>query len=154
MNIENHFHSHEHNRIYLSCRCYVPRSKPGPSLRWRKRRSVHIAPVSAAAHQQLHLRLAQHGVQRLVHALGRSEEHTSELQSPCNLVCRLLLEKKKHFRSTNPTHVPPPAVPRHRWHARQATSPHPASATTPRPALRAAKLSHPPHTHYRARAHA
>src|SRR5256885_3056942 len=28
--------------------------------------------------------------------LMRSEEHTSELQSPCNLVCRLLLEKKKH----------------------------------------------------------
>src|SRR5256885_5075117 len=27
----------------------------------------------------------------------RSEEHTSELQSPCNLVCRLLLEKKKHM---------------------------------------------------------
>src|SRR2546426_8612507 len=26
----------------------------------------------------------------------RSEEHTSELQSPCNLVCRLLLEKKNH----------------------------------------------------------
>src|ERR1039457_2941101 len=26
----------------------------------------------------------------------RSEEHTSELQSPCNLVCRLLLEKKSH----------------------------------------------------------
>src|SRR5256885_12312294 len=29
----------------------------------------------------------------------RSEEHTSELQSPCNLVCRLLLEKKKTVRS-------------------------------------------------------
>src|SRR5256885_4743700 len=28
-------------------------------------------------------------------AENRSEEHTSELQSPCNLVCRLLLEKKK-----------------------------------------------------------
>src|SRR2546426_6720565 len=28
-------------------------------------------------------------------AKNRSEEHTSELQSPCNLVCRLLLEKKK-----------------------------------------------------------
>src|SRR5688500_19396924 len=27
----------------------------------------------------------------------RSEEHTSELQSPCNLVCRLLLQKKKYF---------------------------------------------------------
>src|SRR5256885_2651123 len=33
----------------------------------------------------------------------RSEEHTSELQSPCNLVCRLLLEKKK----TETTHVIP-----------------------------------------------
>src|SRR5256885_9099662 len=29
--------------------------------------------------------------------LVRSEEHTSELQSPCNLVCRLLLEKKKKY---------------------------------------------------------
>src|ERR1039457_6849055 len=29
--------------------------------------------------------------------LMRSEEHTSELQSPCNLVCRLLLEKKKNI---------------------------------------------------------
>src|SRR5256885_13334296 len=28
---------------------------------------------------------------------NRSEEHTSELQSPCNLVCRLLLEKKKNI---------------------------------------------------------
>src|SRR2546426_5055969 len=32
---------------------------------------------------------------------ARSEEHTSELQSPCNLVCRLLLEKKK-IRTTYP----------------------------------------------------
>src|SRR2546426_6745501 len=30
-----------------------------------------------------------------VFKITRSEEHTSELQSPCNLVCRLLLEKKK-----------------------------------------------------------
>src|SRR5256885_11534559 len=29
--------------------------------------------------------------------IQRSEEHTSELQSPCNLVCRLLLEKKKNI---------------------------------------------------------
>src|SRR2546426_9154835 len=36
--------------------------------------------------------LARDGRKR---ADGRSEEHTSELQSPCNLVCRLLLEKKK-----------------------------------------------------------
>src|SRR2546426_7902969 len=31
---------------------------------------------------------------------NRSEEHTSELQSPCNLVCRLLLEKKKTHKRT------------------------------------------------------
>src|SRR5256885_17071099 len=33
-------------------------------------------------------------------ASTRSEEHTSELQSPCNLVCRLLLEKKKKKTNT------------------------------------------------------
>src|SRR5256885_11434747 len=32
----------------------------------------------------------------------RSEEHTSELQSPCNLVCRLLLEKKKNTNHATP----------------------------------------------------
>src|SRR5256885_5200717 len=35
------------------------------------------------------------------HAAARSEEHTSELQSPCNLVCRLLLEKKKNAKEWN-----------------------------------------------------
>src|SRR2546426_4439252 len=36
----------------------------------------------------------------------RSEEHTSELQSPCNLVCRLLLEKKKKLtRATEDSHT-------------------------------------------------
>src|SRR5256885_7467587 len=40
----------------------------------------------------------------------RSEEHTSELQSPCNLVCRLLLEKKKKHtnRLNHPRHSPRP----------------------------------------------
>src|SRR5256885_4466596 len=43
-------------------------------------------------------------------ARERSEEHTSELQSPCNLVCRLLLEKKKeidqlrHSERVDPSH--------------------------------------------------
>src|SRR2546426_1824399 len=45
-------------------------------------------------------------------ALPRSEEHTSELQSPCNLVCRLLLEKKKKLESesprSHPLHTPLP----------------------------------------------
>src|SRR5256885_12884737 len=39
--------------------------------------------------EELALGLRPSGISR------RSEEHTSELQSPCNLVCRLLLEKKK-----------------------------------------------------------
>src|SRR5256885_8711198 len=38
---------------------------------------------------------------------ARSEEHTSELQSPCNLVCRLLLEKKITL-DRSPLRVPPP----------------------------------------------
>src|SRR5205807_4490545 len=49
---------------------------------------------------QLHLGVpGSSGALRVARRLGlppaRSEEHTSELQSPCNLVCRLLLEKKK-----------------------------------------------------------
>src|SRR2546426_6474054 len=35
----------------------------------------------------------------------RSEEHTSELQSPCNLVCRLLLEKKKKKNNDSTEHI-------------------------------------------------
>src|SRR5256885_13123776 len=45
-----------------------------------------------AAFRDLHAR--QFHAQRVAVKV-RSEEHTSELQSPCNLVCRLLLEKKK-----------------------------------------------------------
>src|SRR5256885_2578413 len=37
-------------------------------------------------------------------AHARSEEHTSELQSPCNLVCRLLLEKKKKITKLSLSH--------------------------------------------------
>src|SRR5688500_19758935 len=54
-----------------------------------------------------HGQRGRHGLRRVARRLlrearnaggprrARSEEHTSELQSPCNLVCRLLLEKKK-----------------------------------------------------------
>src|SRR2546422_8250636 len=44
------------------------------------------------------------------HVVSRSEEHTSELQSRLHLVCRLLLEKKKHHR---PHHRPLPNPPVH-----------------------------------------
>src|ERR1039457_2275454 len=48
--------------------------------------------------RSLHQRVWNSSGDRRHHPAGgalRSEEHTSELQSPCNLVCRLLLEKKK-----------------------------------------------------------
>src|SRR5256886_5152897 len=41
----------------------------------------------------------------------RSEEHTSELQSQSNLVCRLLLEKKNNTHMNQPRHAPDPATP-------------------------------------------
>src|SRR5256885_12515813 len=48
------------------------------------------------------------GDQAIPFITDRSEEHTSELQSPCNLVCRLLLEKKKF--PFNPRYIT------HTWH--------------------------------------
>src|SRR5256885_3812933 len=50
-------------------------------------------PPMARAAQPLRRSAARSGTARW--RWSRSEEHTSELQSPCNLVCRLLLEKKK-----------------------------------------------------------
>src|SRR5690242_21236168 len=62
----------------------------------RRRRLAHRRPRRARRHA---LRLQPHGGQRLhgqlAEGVERSEEHTSELQSHVNLVCRLLLEKKK-----------------------------------------------------------
>src|SRR5256885_5627025 len=55
--------------------------------------------AGAGAEDEAEAVVEAHVVDELHHLLevflGRSEEHTSELQSPCNLVCRLLLEKKK-----------------------------------------------------------
>src|SRR3989454_8888306 len=50
----------------------------------------------------------------------RSEEHTSELQSPCNLVCRLLLEKKKKHTTSLAARTQPPSSPLSRSSARGA----------------------------------
>src|SRR3989454_8705727 len=51
--------------------------------------------------QEFHEKRAEEAKLAKEQAELRSEEHTSELQSPCNLVCRLLLEKKKEH--TTPT---------------------------------------------------
>src|SRR5256885_11091801 len=56
---------------------------------------------------------------------SRSEEHTSELQSPCNLVCRLLLEKKKIIHAARTTaELIPRRVSQHRIVQRTSTESH------------------------------
>src|SRR5205807_9971931 len=70
--------------------------RPGEAYALNQLGFVHVLTgdyPAAAASQQRALALARSGSDRLGEAT-RSEEHTSELQSPCNLVCRLLLEKK------------------------------------------------------------
>src|SRR5258708_39921465 len=58
--------------------------------------SLHDAlPISEGAARTQQARSAAHREAASQDAGGRSEEHTSELQSPDHLVCRLLLEKKK-----------------------------------------------------------
>src|SRR5256885_10376117 len=54
---------------------------------------VHLCEVSASTEVGEEKRRRTKNA--TAHRELRSEEHTSELQSPCNLVCRLLLEKKK-----------------------------------------------------------
>src|SRR5688500_19732610 len=53
----------------------------------------HEEAQHVVAGRPVERRIARRVFERQLHP--RSEEHTSELQSPCNLVCRLLLEKKK-----------------------------------------------------------
>src|SRR2546426_7141667 len=56
---------------------------------------VELGASSAKEGVKLYAELQQAAIEALRDS-QRSEEHTSELQSPCNLVCRLLLEKKKN----------------------------------------------------------
>src|SRR5688500_19378068 len=71
-------------------RRWVPASTQGRVERIVLRPGVQVTPDTVV------LELSDPNVQQALNdAEQRSEEHTSELQSPCNLVCRLLLEKKK-----------------------------------------------------------
>src|SRR2546426_8527181 len=82
--------------LFRSCR-----ERFGSIASWSSIPSIHFADARARC------------------AGARSEEHTSELQSPCNLVCRLLLEKKKKqicIGYSNRNSVPQNTVPRRLVH--------------------------------------
>src|SRR2546426_4958397 len=73
-------------------------------------RSVPQLPTTLPTLDELIGRTDLRGVDPVDHLLAvtaaaRSEEHTSELQSPCNLVCRLLLEKKKKDKTQTAPHI-------------------------------------------------
>src|SRR2546426_3810369 len=69
--------------------CNRPTSRPGHNSRCHHARRLWPKPLQRFRHPDC-------GKENRFRLPGpRSEEHTSELQSPCNLVCRLLLEKKK-----------------------------------------------------------
>src|SRR5947208_7060553 len=87
-------------------RCGTRSARPGPRAARRTRTaaahlrsddsSIVLQGRADSGERGAHLR--EHRPERPVEPVGtvRSEEHTSELQSPDHLVCRLLLEKKKH----------------------------------------------------------
>src|SRR5256885_10076130 len=70
------------------------RSRPGLRGRLRVAAEEHVRDAMADV-SGIHIADVAQQCNR-----KRSEEHTSELQSPCNLVCRLLLEKKKKIINT------------------------------------------------------
>src|SRR5258708_26869028 len=97
-----------------------PRSTLFPyTTLFRSTRSTCPGAIPAAASARQLASLARRGAC----CRARSEEHTSELQSPDHLVCRLLLEKKNH-RTPRPGPGPPP-----RCHS----SPPPPPPLPPRP---------------------
>src|SRR5256885_16926969 len=69
---------------------YTSAAKEHGSLARRVKPYLELKDVVASIGQAEELLAAESDPE-----MKRSEEHTSELQSPCNLVCRLLLEKKK-----------------------------------------------------------
>src|SRR2546426_2089990 len=70
-----------------------------------RKRSLDAVLATPAAVEQQVVPFSKRTVELVTALAGRSEEHTSELQSPCNLVCRLLLEKKKQTANSEHTHV-------------------------------------------------
>src|SRR5688500_19742560 len=76
------------------------RGKPKPTLvgfcKIRFERVHDLAEITLTSWLDKHMEVVvEENVSKYCKWMQRSEEHTSELQSPCNLVCRLLLETKK-----------------------------------------------------------
>src|SRR2546428_10318827 len=65
--------------------------------------SLHDALPISRTREGTDARQSARGRERRAHGAVRSEEHTSELQSRSDIVCRLLLEKKNHTGYRNPT---------------------------------------------------
>src|SRR5256885_13232631 len=82
------------------------RSNPRPVQDRRRSRRQELRPAPATACRNDHdpAPTPRSPPPPICQPAARSEEHTSELQSPCNLVCRLLLEKKK--KSSIPMYTP------------------------------------------------
>src|SRR5205807_5814036 len=99
---------HDHRNLRLPARrIRVGRCSALPELREADYAAIERADRAGdSAGRDLQARRPDHDpgahCSRKEGRVSRSEEHTSELQSPCNLVCRLLLEKKKTiFRLTH-----------------------------------------------------
>src|SRR3989454_7759301 len=77
--------------LFRSWSCNAKANVPRATLEVMKDNGLRLLLVGYESGNQSILNNIKKGIR-----LDRSEEHTSELQSPCNLVCRLLLEKKKN----------------------------------------------------------
>src|SRR2546426_5144308 len=92
MSAGNHAQAVAYHAARLGIPAVIVMPKGSPNTKVRNTR-VHGAEVVLEGDSLADA--ARHAFERAKQ--DRSEEHTSELQSPCNLVCRLLLEKKKKY---------------------------------------------------------
>src|SRR2546427_5953446 len=80
-----------------------PRSTLFPYTTLFRSKSTPMPRAAPVMNQIFWLAMVSHSLLDVIHIV-RSEEHTSELQSQSNLVCRLLLEKKKKNKNTTKIH--------------------------------------------------
>src|SRR5437762_11944034 len=94
----NNLYNFEHTPILISILFFQRKDNHRDPHSFPTRRSSDLAPAAAATRPPPSAGSAalRRGWARRRSAADRSEEHTSELQSPMYLVCRLLLEKKKN----------------------------------------------------------